>query len=111
MESVIKTYLGFFFLIAMLFLGAGMLSASLDARNANAMANNYATRIEQSNYAASVIEEVKYEAEQLGYLVSVDVRTSTNNTYSHYGLLTLRYNYRIPILGIAQTHSAFVDLN
>lgn len=111
MESVIKTYLGFFFLIAMLFLGAGMLSASLDARNANAMANNYATRIEQSNYAASVIEEVKYEAEQLGYLVSVDVRTSTNNTYSHYGLLTLRYNYRIPILGISQTHSAFVDLN
>lgn len=88
-----------------------MLSASLDARNANAMANNYATRIEQSNYAVSVIEEVKYEAEQLGYLVSVDVRTSTNNTYSHYGLLTLRYNYRIPILGIAQTHSAFVDLN
>lgn len=88
-----------------------MLSASLDARNANAMANNYATRIEQSNYAASVIQEVKYEAEQLGYLVSVDVRTSTNNTYSHYGLLTLRYNYRIPILGIAQTHSAFVDLN
>ena len=111
MESVIKTYLGFFFLIAMLFLGAGMLSASLDARNANAMANNYATRIEQSNYAASVIEEVKYDAEQLGYLVSVDVRTSTNNTYSHYGLLTLRYNYRIPILGISQTHSAFVDLN
>ena len=88
-----------------------MLSASLDARNANAMANNYATRIEQSNYAASVIQEIKYEAEQFDYKVSVDVRTSTNNTYSHYGLLTLTYKYRIPILGISQQHNALVDLN
>lgn len=111
MESVLKTYLGFFFMLAMLFLGAGILSASLDARNANAYANNYATRIEQSNYSSSVIDEIKHEADQLGYKVSVDVRTSTNNTYSHYGLLTLRYNYRIPILGISQTHNAVVDLN
>jgi hypothetical protein len=111
METVLKTYLGFFFLMTMLFVGAGMLSASLDARNANAMANNYATRIEQSNYASSVIQEIKLEAQKLGYTVSVDVRTSANNTYSHYGLLTLRYNYRIPIIGIAQTHSAIVDLN
>jgi hypothetical protein len=111
MESVLKTYLGFFFMMAMLFLGAGMLSASLDARNANAYANNYATRIEQSNYAASVIKEIKDEAEGLDYTVSVDVKTSTNNTYSHYGLLTLRYIYKIPILGISQTHSAIVDLN
>lgn len=112
MESVLKTYLGFFFMMAMLFLGAGILSASLDARNANAYANNYATRIEQSNYASSVINAIKTEAlEEHNYVVSVDVRTSTNNTYSHYGLLTLRYNYKIPILGISQTHSAIVDLN
>lgn len=111
MESVIKTYLGFFFLIAMLFIGSGLLSASLDARNANAMANMYATRVEQSNYAYNVIQEVKAEAENFGYQVSIDVRTSDNNTYSHYGLLTLRYNYRIPILGIRQSHNVLVDLN
>ena len=97
--------------MAMLFLGAGILSASLDSRNANAYANNYATRIEQSNYAASVISDIKREAETLGYNVTVDVKTSQNNTYSHYGLLTLRYTYKIPIIGISQTHNAIVDLN
>ena len=111
METVIKTYMGFFFMIALLFLGAGITSASLDSRNANAFANNYATRIEQANYSASVIEEIKTEAEKTGYKVSVDVRTSDNNTYSHYGLLTLRYTYRIPIIGIGQVHNVVVDLN
>lgn len=111
METIIKTYMGFFFMMAMLFLGSGMMTASLDARNANAYANNFGTRIEQSNYAASVIEECKTDAKNLGYGLTVDVRTSTNNTYSHYGLLTLRYHYSIPIIGISQTHSAVVDLN
>ena len=111
METVLKTYLGFFFMIAMLFLGSGILSSSLSARNANSMAMNYATRIEQANYATSVINEIKAEAEDLGYSVTVDVKTSANNTYSHYGLLTLRYKYTIPILGISQVHNAIVDLN
>lgn len=111
METVIKTYMGFFFMIAMLFLGAGILSASLESRNANSIANNYASRIENANYAKSVIEECKSEANNLGYGLSVDVKTSSNNTYSHYGLLTLRYNYKIPLIGISQTHSVIVDLN
>lgn len=111
MESIIKTYLGFFFMMSMLFLSAGILSASLDARNANAYANNYATRIENSNYSTSVIADIKNAAKAHNYQVSVDVKTSANNTYSHYGLLTLRYTYRIPILGISQTHNAVVDLN
>jgi len=111
METVLKTYMGFFFMMAMLFLGSGILSASLQSRNANAYANNYATRIENANYASSIIDECVDEAHELGYGLSVDVRTSTNNTYSHYGLLTLRYKYSIPIIGIAQVHSAIVDLN
>lgn len=111
METIIKTYMGFFFMIALLFLGAGILSASLDSRNANAYANNYATRIENANYAASVIDDCKNEANDLGYQLAVDVKTSENNTYSHYGMLSLQYRYRIPIIGIDQTHVAMVDLN
>lgn len=111
METIIKAFMGFFFMMALLFLGAGILSASLDSRNANSYANNYATRIENANYAHSVIEECKKEAKELGYALSVDVKTSTNNTYSHYGLLTLRFRYRIPIIGINQVHNAVIDLN
>ena len=111
METVIKTYMGFFFMVSMLFLGSGVLSSSLQSRNANAYANNYATRIENANYAASVIQECREEAQANGYGLSVDVKTSSNNTYSHYGLLTLRYRYSIPLIGVFQTHNAVVDLN
>lgn len=111
METVIKTYMGFFFMVAMLFLGSGIISASLESRNANAYAMNYATRIENSNYAMAVIEECTNEAKDLNYAMTVDIKTSTNNAYSHYGLLTLRYQYNIPIIGIYQVHNAIVDLN
>lgn len=111
METVIKTYMGFFFMVAMLFLGSGIISASLESRNANAYANNYATRIENSNYATSIIQECKNEAADLNYGLTVDIKTSTNNAYSHYGLLTLKYQYNIPIIGIYQVHNAIVDLN
>lgn len=111
METIIKTFMGFFFMISMLFLGAGIISASLESRNANAYANNYATRIENANYATSVINECKNEAHELGYNLSVDVKTSQNNVYSHYGMLSLTYNFRIQLLGINQAHVANVDLS
>lgn len=111
METVIKAYMGFFFMVAMLFLGAGILAASLESRNANAYANNYATRIENANYSKDVIDECVAEAKALNYALTIDVKTSTNNAYSHYGLLTLRYQYSIPIVGIYQAHTAIVDLN
>lgn len=111
METVLKTYMGFFFMIALLFLGAGILSASLQSRNANAYANNYATKIEQANYSAAVVKVCKEEAAKLGYRLTVDIQTSKNNSYSHYGLLSLDYTYAIPIIGISQVHTAIVDMN
>ena len=111
METVIKTYIGFFFMMAMLFLGSGIISASLESRNANAYANNFATRIENSNYSSAVVEQCRTEAQALGYNLTVTVKTSSNNAYAHYGLLTLNYQYRIPIIGVYQVHNAIVDLN
>ena len=111
MENVIKVFLGFFLMIAVVMLGIGITTSMITHRNMSTYAENCARKIEESNFAPTVIEELETEAKKEGCELQVEVQTSENNRYVHYGTMTLYYPYEVPVLGIHRTLTVPVDLH
>lgn len=57
MEEIAKAFLGMFFTMLVAFLGVSTISASMDARNANALMAECSSRIAASDYSDAVIKE------------------------------------------------------
>ena len=110
MEIVVKAFTGIFFLTALTFLGIGIISASMDGRNADSFAADCVTKIENSNYASSVIDECKKDAARRRYQLDVTVYPKQGDISDKYGALMLEYYYQIPILGIDDMHYIYSDL-
>lgn len=104
METIIKSFVGMFFALLLLLLGAGLIAASVNARNAGSFAADCASRIENSDFADSVIESCRQEAEDRGYELTVDVSEKVGQPEVKYGRLKLSYPFRIPLTGIARTN-------
>ena len=110
MDNIIKAFVGFFFMFAMMFASLSIINATISSRNAEAYANNAATKIEEANYSNDVINEVIEDAENYGYTLTVDVETSATDNTTHFGLLTMKYSFSIPMFNIKQSHIVAVDL-
>ena len=108
---MIKVFLGFFLIIAVVMLGIGIISSMITHRNVSAYAENCAKEIEESNFAPTVIADLEQKAKDNGCELQVEVQTSENNRYVHYGTMTLYYPYDVPILGIHRTLTVPVDLH
>lgn len=104
MEQIIKTYIGLFFLIATVAIGINFIYASIVSRNANNLANDYASKIRASNMSAKVISACKEEVASSGSdykKLNVDIISDKDNKNS--GTMTLEYSYRLPVFGIDST--------
>ena len=108
MESVIKAYMGLFFILMLAALGVGILSASIDARNADSFAANCVTKIENSNYALPVIEACRQDALSNGYGFEIETFDSAGVVTT--GLLTVDYEFSVPMLKLLdrRTVTAFM---
>lgn len=104
METIIKSFVGMFFALLLLLLGAGLIAASVNSRNAGAFAADCASRIENSDFAGSVIEECRRDATDRGYELTVEVSEKAGQPEVKYGSLQLEYPFRIPLTGIARTN-------
>lgn len=102
MEVIIKAFCGIFFVICLAVLGVGLVKASVDARNANAFAGECRSKIENSNYAESVVEACREDAAGLGYTLDVRLYRPRGGERIVGGSYTLGYQYQIPILGIGR---------
>lgn len=102
METVVKTFVGLFFSLVLLILGIGMIAASVNARNATAFAAECASRIENSDFADSVVQECEQEAAEKGYVLEVEISGREDRPEVKFGSLSLEYPFRIPLIGVEQ---------
>lgn len=110
MESIVKGFLGTMFMVIIVFLGYGMISASMQARYADAFAADCVKKIENSNYSEQVIGACVADADRLGYILAVDTYGVDGSSRDGYGSLTLTYPYEIPFLKIQEAYDIRSDM-
>ncbi|MDE6904671.1 MAG: hypothetical protein K2P76_07020 [Lachnospiraceae bacterium] len=75
MSQVIKTFTGVFFMLLVLLLGTGILSAQMDASNAINYKADIVAELENSNYSPQVLNGCMEQAIDNGYKISVKTFT------------------------------------
>ena len=101
METVIKSFAGMMFMILLASLGIGLIGSGICAKNADSFLSYVIDRVENSDYAASVINECSALAADRGYSLDMQIYGSTEK----YGEAELTYSYNIPIIGINEEHT------
>lgn len=106
MDEIAKTFLGFFLILVICFIGTGLITASVDISKAKEYQKNIVTEIENSHFSSTVMEKCKEDATNKGYKLEYKniKKDDFNNTVSVEIILT--YKYSIPLLGnIGSEHS------
>lgn len=110
METVFKSFAGLFFILFLASIGVSLIASSIQAANADRALLGYVEQIENSNYSAEVIKACTDDANaQFGNgdgeaLVIVQARRSGRQQIS-YARATLKYSFRIPVIGYGTTHT------
>ena len=103
MDSIVKTFLGIYMLLMIVFVSMGIIDANLDTRNAQEFASLCETTIKEANYDENVVDKLKLDAVENGYTLYFETY-SGNNSRAKYGYLTLQYRFSLPIFNIIQYH-------
>ena len=116
MSQVIKSFLGVFFLLSMLLLGIGILSAQTDVADALDYKADIIAELENSNYNAKVMEACIRQAKESGYEVEITTYTPEKQTAVYttdnvsdttdvvMAEVKLTYPYRIGFLNAVTDH-------
>lgn len=130
MKEIFETWLGIFFLTILMVAGLSVVTAGIDARNADAAKTAYIAEIEESNFSAGVIGAVINEANADGYNVELDLyhsnpargatagdRTVTRNVTEdqqigdtsdvYMARLQVTFDYSFPMLNTVTEHTLF----
>ena len=97
MDTVIKGFLGVFIFAMIVYLSAGLISAEMDTHAARSYMDSAKKEIAESNMSPTVITAVQEQAARNGYQMQI-------TTYGDVLELKMTYHYKIPILGVDQTH-------
>lgn len=103
MDQIFKSYMGVVMLFLLLFVGIGIISASMDASAAEDFAAESASVIEASNYSNEVISNLKTEAAQSGYVLNITTQDTDGDNIPDIAEVVVDYQYSIPILNIMGT--------
>lgn len=122
MKEIFEAFLGLFFLVLLMVGGMSIVSAGIDARNADATKTSYVAEIENSDFSASVLGGIIADASEDGYAVKVDLyhqdpagtRKVTPGITSASGIpdtsdvymarLELSFDYTFPLLNAVTPH-------
>ena len=110
MDTVLKTFTGFFFFLLVLFLGANLISASIDARNAQSCLADAVSEISASNCADAVIREWEEQAAEYDYRLDVSDIAHADTSEKRYATATLTYTYRIPLINYTDEHILYAQI-
>lgn len=112
METIIKSFTGVFFMLLVVALGMGCVSAAVTVREADSFLSDAAEKIENSHYAEGVIASciADAKAHEPKYELSVDINSAENDVTKKYGTATMSYSYSIPIMGVTEERSIHEEL-
>ena len=111
MDQLTKGFLSFFLILILMYLGIGLVTSSIDSRNADSFLEDSVQKMEASNYASNVISSVKSDAQSLGYKLDVESSSQKGDSSRTYTQATLEFNYRMPLIGIDKTQYINRDLH
>lgn len=107
MDNIFKSYIGIVMIFLLLFVGIGILSATIDASAAEDFASESASIIEASNYSTEVIHNLQTKAQSSNYELTVNVKDVDGDNIPDMAEVVVDYQYSIPILNITgATHHA-----
>ncbi len=110
MDIILKTFVSHFFLLLLLFLGANLISASIDARNAQCCLSDAVSDIEASNCASSVISEWEEKAAAYEYTLSVTSVNHADTSEKRYATAALTYQYKLPLISFSDEHTLVAQI-
>lgn len=117
MSQVFKSFMGVFFILILLLLGVGVISAQIDVSNALDYKSDIVVELENSNYNSNVINGCIQQAAENGYDLQIKtyaaggasvVYTSPNasdTTDVVMAEVTLTYPYTIGFLNAVTEHT------
>lgn len=106
MSNFIKLVLSLFFMLVTAIVAISAVTANVEASTAREYMDSAKKEISDAHYADAVVEEVKKAAEDNGYEITVTLYESGNMpAHTESAAITLTYQYKIPILGIENTHT------
>ena len=79
MKEVMEAFLGLFFFMIIITGSMSVITAAIDAKNADAAKTGYIAEIENSNFSSTVLESIFEQAESEGYVVSMRVYHMQNS--------------------------------
>lgn len=116
MSQAIKAFMGVFFLLMLLLLGVGILSAQMDVSDALNYKSDMIAEIENSNYSPAVLNACIRQATDNGYTVEIKTYAPQKGTVTYtepnvkdttdvvMAEIILTYPYRIGILDSVTNH-------
>ena len=100
MKIAIEIFVSLFILIIMVALCVGLVSSDLDVMEARDFYYSCVTELQQSNFADDVITACVENAQNQGYILDVQIFPSESG--DRFVKLTLKYDYKVPAIGIKQ---------
>lgn len=98
MSQIIKAFTGIFFLMMLMLLGCGIISAQMSSVYARDYKSAVITELEDSGCNQFVIESCMEQAQKDGYGLDIKVIEKDGKRMAE---VTLEYDYRIPFLNYA----------
>ncbi len=109
METIIKGFLSTFFSVILVVIGMQFLIATLQAYRAQSFMSEVTERISASHFSRGVMEACKKDAGEAGYDLVLDIQQRGNSNIC-YGSVVMKYDYKLPLFGIAKQHQLQADI-
>ena len=97
MEQIGKIFMGFIIILVIAFMGTGIISASVDGANAEQFATATASSIEASNFSQTVVNQLKEDAKNKGYVLDVTIFDTNNDGWNDMAEVNVKYYYSIKL--------------
>lgn len=107
METIIKSILGIFLAVIIVFVSVGVIGATNDANAADAYLQSCSAELQVSNFNDTVITALQTEARNNGYELRVNVKRDSYGD-ALYAIIELDYTYSMPLIGLESHHTKTV---
>ncbi|MGN0414442.1 MAG: hypothetical protein ACI4FX_02995 [Agathobacter sp.] len=110
MSQIVKSFIGYFLLLVVVFAGTGIVSVSIDATNAQRYVSDITDEMEMYNFSDTIVSEctdrvnnhTDRQAKNYSNL-TINNLANAGDPYSNGREVTMEYKFTIPFLNIGST--------
>jgi len=103
MGTIMKTTLSVVLMLLIAFTTISTISANNEAEAADAYLQQCSAELQVCNFNEIVFEKLKEEAEEFGYVLSMETITD-NYGDVQYAVIKMKYSYSMPLFGLTSEH-------